>query len=268
MKVFPFIDVLIRTMDVAISGSDIHIFENGNSSCSGITLGHDASGIIDKVGKSIINLRPGDRVAVESGLSCGICEFCKKGAYNMCMQLIYNGFLMKYQVHPADLCHKIPDTLSLAEASLTHTLALGCQAAAKASITPSTNVLVIGSSPTAVASALSARAIGAKHVVLLCQMHDALESLHDHFDFDYVHDEPSLSFSEVLESIFCAFTDWPEVVINCAINERNMNIAVMTLRPCGVCVLTECDTEGVSFNALDVLMKNIRIIPSFRSTNM
>lgn len=255
-------------MDVAISGSDIHIFENGSSGSNGITLGHDASGIVDRVGKAIINLRPGDRVVVESGLSCGICEFCKQGNYNMCMQLIYNGFLMKYQVHPADLCHKVPENLTLAEASLTHTLALGCQAAHKAPITPNTNVLVMGSSPTAVASAISARANGAKNVVLLCQMHSALESLNTHFDFNYVHDDPSMSFSEVLESIFCAFTDWPQVVINCAINERNMNLAVMTLRPCGVCILTECDSEGVSFNALDVLMKNIKIIPSFRSTNM
>lgn len=255
-------------MDVAISGSDIHIFENGSCNGLGITLGHDASGIIDKVGKSIINLRPGDRVVVESGLSCGICEFCKRGAYNMCMQLIYNGFLMKYQVHPADLCHKLPDTLSLAEATLTHTLALGCQAALKVPISANTNVLVMGSSPTAVAAALCARANGAKRVIMMCSMVPALQSINHHFDIDYVCDDPSLPFCEVLEGIFGAFTDWPEAVINCAVNERSMNLAVMALRPCGVCVLAECDTEGVSFNALDVLMKNILLIPSFRSTNM
>lgn len=260
--------MLIRTQTVAISGSDIHIFEHGNNSCTGISLGHDATGIIEQIGTSIFGLRPGDRVVVESGLSCGICEFCKRGAYNMCMQLIYNGFFMKYQVHPADLCHKIPNGLSMEEAALTQTLALGCQACFKAHITPTSNVLIMGTSPTAVATALCARAIGAKNVLMICTMHAALELIRNTFNLDYLCYDTTIPMGEVLENIFCCYNDWPDVAINCAISEYTMNLGILALKPCGVCVLAECYTEGAAFNAMDVLMKNIRLIPSFRSTNM
>lgn len=231
-------------------------------------MGHDATGIIEATGECIHSLRRGDRVVMESSLSCGICEFCKRGVYNMCNNIIYNGFLMKYQVHPADLCYKLPDSVDMAEATLTQTLAQGCQAVFKAHITPTTNVLIMGSSAIAVASAFCAQAIGAKNVAFACTMPTPLASIHDDFDFDCVRYDVYGDYGEILEGIFCTFQDWPDVVINCAINERTMNIAVMCLRPCGTCVLTECESEGVSFNALDVLMKNIRIIPSFRSKNM
>uniref|UniRef100_A0A1B0B3R4 Uncharacterized protein n=1 Tax=Glossina palpalis gambiensis TaxID=67801 RepID=A0A1B0B3R4_9MUSC len=261
-------DVLVRTGEVAITGSDIHVYEHGSINSANISLGHDATGIIEATGECIHSLRRGDRVVMESSLSCGICEFCKRGVYNMCNNIVYNGFLMKYQVHPADLCYKLPDSVGMVEAALTQTLAQGCQAVFKAHITPTTNVLIMGSSAIAVASAFCAQAIGAKNVVFACTMATPLASIHDDFDFDCVCYDVHGDYGEILEGIFCTFQDWPDVVINCAINERTMNIAVMCLRPCGTCVLTECESEGVCFNALDVLMKNIRIIPSFRSKNM
>uniref|UniRef100_A0A1A9WJG7 Enoyl reductase (ER) domain-containing protein n=1 Tax=Glossina brevipalpis TaxID=37001 RepID=A0A1A9WJG7_9MUSC len=261
-------DVLVRTCEVAITGSDIHVYEHGSANSANISLGHDATGIIEATGNCIHNLRRGDRVVMESCLSCGICEFCKRGVYNVCKNIIYNGFLIKYQVHPADLCYKLPDTLEMSEATLTNTLAQGCQAVFKAHITPTTNVLIMGSSAIAVASAFCAQAIGAKHVAFACTMPTTLVSIHEDFDFDYICYDAHGDYCEILEGIFCTFHDWPDVVINCSINERTMNIAVMCLRPCGTCVLTECESEGACFNALDVLMKNIRIIPSFRSKNM
>uniref|UniRef100_A0A1A9VBH2 Alcohol dehydrogenase-like N-terminal domain-containing protein n=1 Tax=Glossina austeni TaxID=7395 RepID=A0A1A9VBH2_GLOAU len=261
-------DVLVRTGEVAITGSDIHVYEHGSTNSANISLGHDATGIIEATGECIHSLRKGDRVVMESSLSCGICEFCKRGVYNMCNNIIYNGFLMKYQVHPADLCYKLPDSVDMAEATLTQTLAQGCQAVFKAHITPTTNVLIMGSSAIAVASAFCAQAMGAKNVAFACTMPTPLASIHDDFDFDCVCYDVYGDYGEILEGIFCTFQDWPDVVINCAINERTMNIAVMCLRPCGTCVLTECESEGVCFNALDVLMKNVRIIPSFRSKNM
>lgn len=220
------------------------------------------------MGEAISYLHRGDRVAIESGLSCGICDFCKKGAYNMCTQLIYNGFLSKYQVHPADLCHKLPDDISMEEATLTQTLASGCQACFKVHITPKTNVLVLGSGPTAVSAALCARAIGAKHVCIACTMEKALANITRSFGISYIISETSIALADVLENIHEEFKEWPQIVINCAVSETTMNLAIMALQPCGTCVLAECDSECACFNALDVLMKDIRLIPSFRFTNM
>ncbi|XP_037945414.1 uncharacterized protein LOC119677906 isoform X1 [Teleopsis dalmanni] len=268
MPMFSEYDVLIKTDSVAISGSDIHLYETGGKLCPTMTLGHDASGTVQKVGRCITNLKPGDRVAMESGLSCGICDFCKRGAYNMCAQLLYNGFLTKYQVHPADLCHKIPESVSLEEATLTQTLALGCQACFKTHITPLTRLLIMGSSPTAIAAALCARSMGVHSICVVCNMHKNLEQMRKCFDFDYVYYDCDTSHRQILDAIWAKLNNWPEVVINCSVSEQTMNIAVMALQPCGTCVLAECESECATFNAIDVLMKNLRLVPSFRFTNM
>lgn len=261
-------DVLIRTGAVALTGSDIHVFENGNRDVEGMTLGHDATGYIEELGRCVHHLRVGDRVVMESALSCGICDYCKQGLYNMCAGLVYNGFMATHQVHPADLCHRLPDSISMEEGALTQTLALGCQACFKANISPTSNVLIIGSCPTTVAAAMCATAIGAKQVAIASTMFSTLEMVSKEFGFTHIHFDANALFGEVLETIFCKFRAWPNVVINCAISAMTMNLCVMALQPCGVCVLAECESECASFNALDILMKNIRLIPSFRSTNM
>ncbi|XP_070137279.1 uncharacterized protein [Drosophila bipectinata] len=261
-------DVLVRTGSVAISGSDIHVYEKGNSIVEAITLGHDATGYVEEVGRSVRNLRVGDRVVMESALSCGICDLCKRGQYNMCSGMVYNGFMTTYQTHPGDLCHRLDPSISMDEGTLVQTLALGCQACLTGSVTPTSNVLIIGACPTAVSAGLCARAMGAKSVVIGGLSGKALEAVSRDFGFDTVTIDESRLFGEVLEAMYCKFHDWPDRVINCSISALTMNLAVMALQPSGICVLAECDSECASFNALDVLMKNIRLIPSFRSANM
>ncbi|KAH8344372.1 hypothetical protein KR084_010387, partial [Drosophila pseudotakahashii] len=261
-------DVLIRTGSVAISNSDIHVYENGSRDIEAMSLGHDATGFVEEVGRCVHHLHVGDRVVVESALSCGICDLCKQGQYNMCSGLVYNGFLNTFQTHPADLCHRLPPSISMEEGALTQTLALGCQACFKGNITPTSNVLILGSCPTAVAAGICAKAIGAKRVAIAGCMAPALDAVARDFGFQAVEFDSNALFGEVLEAIYSKFKDWPDCVINCSISAMTMNLAVMALQPSGVCVLAECDSECASFNALDVLMKNIRLVPSFRSANM
>ena len=50
-------------------------------------IGHECAGIIEEVGSEVKNLVPGDRVALEPGISCWRCEQCKQGSYNLCPQM-------------------------------------------------------------------------------------------------------------------------------------------------------------------------------------
>lgn len=261
-------DVLIRTGSIALTGSDIHVYENANRDLEGMTLGHDATGYVEEVGSGVRHLNVGDRIVMESALSCGICDFCKEGYYNICPELVYNGFLATHQSHPADLCHRLPLSIGMEEGTMVQTLAMGCQACFKANITPTSNVLIIGSTPTTVSAALCAAAIGAKKITIAGTSDSSLQTINQDFGFNTIHFDPNALFGEVLEAIYSKFKEWPNSVINCAITPMTMNLAVMALQPCSVCVLAECESECASFNALDVLMKNIRLIPSFRSANM
>src|SRR6185295_8609599 len=55
--------------------------------------GGEVAGQIAALGKDVIEWRPGDRVAVQSSIFCGRCEFCRRGEESICV----NGILLGVQ---------------------------------------------------------------------------------------------------------------------------------------------------------------------------
>lgn len=200
-----------------------------------------------------------------------MCDLCKSGCYNMCPNIWFNRCLAKYCVHPADFCHKLPSNVYLEEGAMVYSLALGCQACWKSElIYPSQNVLILGSNEIAVAAAICAKSMGADQVCMACDNAENLKFLKDELMVadQIVVTDSTKRFQNILQQIFCSLGTWPNVVINCAVCRRTMNTAVASLKPCGVCVLAGINTECADFNVMDVVMKNIKIVPSFRSANM
>lgn len=102
-------EVLIRVKMCGICGSDVHLHEmdkDGYILFSGQTklprvIGHEFSGIVEKTGSRVSNLKKGDKVAVESIMWCGICHACLSGAPNQCkavelLGLSVDGALAEY----------------------------------------------------------------------------------------------------------------------------------------------------------------------------
>lgn len=52
-----------------------------------MVIGHECAGIIEEVGSEVKTLVPGDRVALEPGISCWRCDLCKEGRYNLCPEM-------------------------------------------------------------------------------------------------------------------------------------------------------------------------------------
>lgn len=52
-----------------------------------MVIGHECAGIIAEVGADVKHLVPGDRVALEPGISCWRCSLCKEGRYNLCPEM-------------------------------------------------------------------------------------------------------------------------------------------------------------------------------------
>jgi threonine dehydrogenase-like Zn-dependent dehydrogenase len=93
-------DVLIRVRAAAVCGSDRHISECdelGYTRYHGqlkapVILGHEYSGIVERVGNNVRQIRPGDFVVTEQMLWCGLCRACRRGFYNQCETLEEFGF--------------------------------------------------------------------------------------------------------------------------------------------------------------------------------
>src|SRR5947207_5843006 len=81
-------DVLIRVEAAGICHSDAH-YRAGISQIDDLplTLGHEVAGRVEKVGAQIANLAAGDRVCVHYLVTCGLCDFCKRGQEQFCRQV-------------------------------------------------------------------------------------------------------------------------------------------------------------------------------------
>ncbi len=78
-------DAIIKVTSTAICGSDLHLYDGViPSMIPGDILGHEFMGEVVQTGAGVKNLRPGDRVVVPFCISCGGCNYCKKGEYSLC----------------------------------------------------------------------------------------------------------------------------------------------------------------------------------------
>lgn len=69
-------------------------------------------------------------------------------------------------MHPAHLCYKLPENVSLEEGAMCEPLSVGVHACRRANINPETNILIIGSGPIGLVTLLAARAFGAPRIVI------------------------------------------------------------------------------------------------------
>lgn len=161
---------------VGICGSDVHYLVHGRI-CNFVVeqpmvIGHEAAGVVAKCGASVKNLKVGDRVAIEPGVPCRMCDVCKAGRYNLCKDMSFcatppvDGNLARFYAHPADFCFKLPDQVSMEEGALLEPLSVGVYACERAGITIDSEVLILGAGPIGLVTLLAAKAMGAAKVVI------------------------------------------------------------------------------------------------------
>lgn len=108
--------VLVHIKATGICGSDVHFWKDGRIGSLTVDgdsiLGHEAAGVVVRCGEAVTRFRPGDKVALEPGMSCEKCFLCRMGKYNLCEDVEfsgvypYDGTLQRYKVHSARWLHK------------------------------------------------------------------------------------------------------------------------------------------------------------------
>jgi threonine dehydrogenase-like Zn-dependent dehydrogenase len=78
-------DAIVRITSTAICGSDLHLLDGFIPTMrSGDILGHEFMGEVVDVGRSVSNLKKGDRVIVPFPIACGRCFFCTHDLWACC----------------------------------------------------------------------------------------------------------------------------------------------------------------------------------------
>jgi len=170
-------EVLIKLEYVGICGSDVHYLEYGAIGDflveGDFILGHECAGTIVETGKKVKSLKIGDRVALEPGCTCGQCEFCKTGKYNLCPDVKflatppYHGCLQTYISFPENMCFLLPDGISTKEGALIEPLAVGIHAASQGNISLGDSVVILGSGCIGLVTLLACKAYGATDITVV-----------------------------------------------------------------------------------------------------
>ena len=171
-------EVLVSLEYVGICGSDVHYFHNG---CCGsykvdlsedYMLGHECAGTIVKVGEEVERLKVGDRVALEPGITCGECEQCKSGHYNLCPDVVFlatppvQGCNEEYIAFPENMCFKLPDNVSTKEGALIEPLSVGFYASEQGGVKTGDTVVILGSGCIGLVTLLACKAHGAGKIIV------------------------------------------------------------------------------------------------------
>ena len=144
-------EVLVRVKAVSICGSDLHAYRGASKRrIPPLVMGHEFSGEIVKLGRTVKGLKEGERVVLEPVLSCGKCALCQRGRSNICenMRLVglhLSGAFSEYVPIPASKCHTLPDAVSFEEASLVEPLAVAVHAVNLASLEKDEDICILGS---------------------------------------------------------------------------------------------------------------------------
>ena len=148
-------EVVVKVMSALTCGTDVKTFRRGHpvlikSTPSG--FGHEFSGVVEKVGRNVENVKVGDRVVAANSAPCGKCFFCKKEEYNLCEHLdLLNGAYAEYITVPARIVKKnmliLPDNLSFDRAAFCEPLANVVHGVERTGIRPGDTVGIIGIGP-------------------------------------------------------------------------------------------------------------------------
>lgn len=178
-------EVLVKLEYVGICGSDLHYYEAGAIGNFIVeppfVLGHEPGGTVVEVGKDVKHLKVGDRVALEPGKTCGHCQFCREGKYNLCPDVVFfatppvDGVFQEYVAHEADLCFKLPDNVSTLEGALIEPLAVGFHAAIQGDAHLGQKAVVMGSGCIGLVSMMALKARGVSEVYVVDVMEKRLE---------------------------------------------------------------------------------------------
>lgn len=172
--------VLIRLGAGGICGSDLHYyFEGRNGSFvirEPLIPGHEASGVVAKVGPGVTRVKVGDKIAVSPSHACGHCDYCREGREQLCRNMRFlgsaslyphvQGMFCEYFVMGERQCYPVGGDISLGELAFAEPLAVALHAVNRGTALIGKSVLITGAGTIGCLTVIAARLAGARQITV------------------------------------------------------------------------------------------------------
>jgi L-iditol 2-dehydrogenase len=262
--------VLARVRVAGICGTDLRHWNKAEPELACHIVGHELAGEVVEVGEDVVNLKPGDRVVIETVMGCGVCEYCNVQKYNVCEHLydVRTKYVSRaygeFVCGPEKKFYKLPDHVSFEEAALIDTFSVCLHAHHLGGVSVNDKVAIIGAGPIGLGQLQLAKLSGAD--VIIVDVVDSSLDLAKELGANAVVNSDREDFVErVME-----FTGGrgADVVIECAGGEsmpQTLPLATKAVRRQGKVVLVGGFDPGETSIALEwqrIQMSEIQIIPS------
>jgi threonine dehydrogenase-like Zn-dependent dehydrogenase len=164
-------EILLRVGTAGLCASDVRVYKGEKYAKPGVIPGHEFAGVIADVGSGVSSYQAGERVAVCPIVPCGICDFCRVGKRNRCINRVTlgydeNGGLSEYVLVPEPIVRlghvfRLPAGLSLKQASLLEPTACVMNSLELLGVGAGTTMLLIGAGPMGLLHLVLAKHLGA-----------------------------------------------------------------------------------------------------------
>jgi len=161
-------ELLIKVAYSAICGSDPHVIGGIFGMEPPFGVGHEVSGIVEKVGKNVRNgFKPGDRVAGNFRRYCGSCYFCKNGMEQFCENSVEEPCMAEYLIWHEKQAELIPEGISLKNGCMLEPVSIALRAVDKTGIKVGQNTVISGGGPIGLLALQIINLYGATNLTLI-----------------------------------------------------------------------------------------------------
>jgi L-iditol 2-dehydrogenase len=148
-------DVLVEVKACGICGSDVHGYDGSTGRrIPPLVMGHEAAGVVARVGAGVKSVAVGDRVTFDSTVYCGACYFCRQGRVNLCDNRRVlgvscgdyrrHGAFAQFVAVPEYIVYKIPANMTYEQAAMIEPVSVAVHAVNRTRVRMGDTAVVVG----------------------------------------------------------------------------------------------------------------------------
>jgi len=266
-------EVELRLGAMGICGSDLHYFQHGRVGAfvlrEPLIPGHEASGIVERVGSAVTRVKPGDKVAINPSHACGQCDYCLGGRFNLCRRMFFLGSASVFP-HAQGLLRErfvlgeaqlttIHEDVSLGEIACAEPLSIGLHAVSRAGVLTGKTVLITGGGTIGCMSVIAARLAGAAQVIA-CDIAERPLAIATQVGADRVVRTDQVDAASLADSADIAIeaAGSPAALATClAATRRGGRIVQVGTLP----------ADGIAFPANSIMARELDYVGAFRAAH-